>query len=122
ARGARGRAPRGGTDRPATRPETGSGGPAAGTAAGVVGARRGGARGLARLGQLARLASEPPAGGDARLADPIDAAVWRATQPAWPEPPVRFGFDSARRMASGLVQLGDNLVLGVNGAPEPVPA
>jgi P-type Ca2+ transporter type 2C len=75
---------------------------------------------LDRLGQLARLASEPPTGGDSRLADPIDAAVWRATEAAWPEPPVRFGFDSARRMASGLVQLGDDLVLGVKGAPEAV--
>jgi Ca2+-transporting ATPase len=36
----------------------------------------------------------------------------------WPASPVRFGFDSARRMASGLVQLGDDLVLGVKGAPE----
>jgi Ca2+-transporting ATPase len=73
---------------------------------------------LDRLGQLARLASEPPTGGDSRLADPIDGAVWRATEADWPEPPVRFGFDSARRMASGLVQLGDELVLGVKGAPE----
>jgi len=75
---------------------------------------------LDRLGQLARLASEPPTGGDSRLADPIDAAVWRATEADWPDPPVRFGFDSARRMASGLVQLGDDLVLGVKGAPEAV--
>jgi Ca2+-transporting ATPase len=90
------------------------------TASTVVEGRPGPQGQLDRLGQLARLASEPPTGGDSRLADPIDAAVWRATEAAWPEPPVRFGFDSARRMASGLVQLGDDLLLGVKGAPEAV--
>ncbi|HYW27539.1 MAG TPA: HAD-IC family P-type ATPase [Terriglobales bacterium] len=89
-------------------------------AATVVEGRAGTQGQLDRLGQLARLASEPPTGGDSRLADPIDAAVWRATEAGWPEPPVRFGFDSARRMASGLVQLGDDLLLGVKGAPEAV--
>ena len=74
---------------------------------------------LEQVRQLARLASEP-ANGDSRLADPIDAAVWRATEAGWPEPFVRFGFDSARRMASGLVQLDGELVLGVKGAPEAV--
>ena len=73
-----------------------------------------------RVRQLARLASEPPAAAGSRQADPIDAAVWHATEPRWPEPSVRFGFDSARRMASGLARLGDNLVLGVKGAPEAV--
>jgi Ca2+-transporting ATPase len=90
------------------------------TAATVVEGRAGTQAQLDRLGQLARLASEPPTGGDSRLADPIDGAVWRATDAGWPEPPVRFGFDSARRMASGLVQLGDDLVLGAKGAPEAV--
>ncbi|HSR22258.1 MAG TPA: HAD-IC family P-type ATPase, partial [Candidatus Eisenbacteria bacterium] len=70
--------------------------------------------------QIARAASEPPTGADSRLADPIDAAVWRATQPGWPDPLIRFDFDSARRMSSGLVQLGDDLVLAVKGAPEAV--
>jgi len=90
------------------------------TAASVVEGRPGAREQIDRLGQLARLASEPPTGGDSRLADPIDGAVWRATTAGWPEPPVRFGFDSARRMASGLVQLGDDLVLGAKGAPEAV--
>jgi Ca2+-transporting ATPase len=90
------------------------------TATAVVEGRPGPQAQLDRLGQLARLASEPPTGGDSRLADPIDAAVWRATEAGWPEAPVRFGFDSARRMASGLVQLGDDLLLGVKGAPEAV--
>src|SRR5262249_22719733 len=71
------------TDKPGRLTERGISGTAAGPAAGGVEAGRGGDQELARLGQLARLASEPPAGGDARLADPIDAAVWRATQPAW---------------------------------------
>ncbi len=88
------------------------------TAATVVEGRPGSAKQVDRLGQLARLASEP--GGNSRLTDPIDAAVLRATRPSWPEPPVRFGFDNARRMASGLVQLGDDLVLGAKGAPEAV--
>jgi Ca2+-transporting ATPase len=88
------------------------------TAATVVEGRPGTQEQLDRLGQLARLASEPPTGGDSRLADPIDGAVWRSTEAVWPASPVRFGFDSARRMASGLVQLGDDLVLGVKGAPE----
>jgi P-type Ca2+ transporter type 2C len=70
--------------------------------------------------QLARAASEPPAGADSRLADPIDAAVWRSTQASWPDPLIRFGFDSARRMASGLIQMGEGLLLAVKGAPEAV--
>src|SRR5205085_12617755 len=85
----------------------------------VVEGRPGSAAQLERQGQLARLASEPST-GESRLADPIDAAVWRATEAGWPEPHVRFGFDSARRMASGLVPLGEDLVLGVKGAPEAV--
>jgi Ca2+-transporting ATPase len=75
---------------------------------------------LDRVHQLARLASEPPTNGDSRLADPIDTAVWRSTEASWPDPIVRFGFDSARRMSSGVVQLGDDLLLGVKGAPEAV--
>jgi Ca2+-transporting ATPase len=74
----------------------------------------------ARVCQLARLASEPPAGEDSRLADPIDAAVWRATEPQWPEPLARFSFDSARRMASGLIEIDGHLMLGVKGAPEAI--
>jgi Ca2+-transporting ATPase len=70
--------------------------------------------------QLARLASGPPDGEDARLTDPVDTAVWRATEATWPEPMARFAFDSARRMASGLVQLDGRVLLGVKGAPEAV--
>jgi P-type Ca2+ transporter type 2C len=90
------------------------------TASAVVEGRPGPADQAGRIHQLARVASEPVTGEDSRLADPIDAAVWRATEAAWPAPHVRFGFDSARRMASGLVQLGEDLVLGVKGAPEAV--
>ncbi|HEY7199399.1 MAG TPA: cation-transporting P-type ATPase [Candidatus Dormibacteraeota bacterium] len=75
---------------------------------------------LERVRQLARVATEPPTSEDSRLADPIDTAVWRATDASWPEPLVRFGFDSGRRMASGLVQIGQELMLGVKGAPEAV--
>jgi Ca2+-transporting ATPase len=75
---------------------------------------------LERIGQLARAASESPAGQDSRLADPVDTAVWRATKAEWPEPLVRFTFDSARRLASGLVERNGELVLGVKGAPEAV--
>jgi Ca2+-transporting ATPase len=70
-----------------------------------------------RVRELARVASEPPAGEDTRLADPIDTAVWRATDARWPEPLVRFSFDSDRRLASGLVKVDNQLVLGVKGAP-----
>ena len=73
-----------------------------------------------RVKQLARLASEAPSGQDSRLADPIDQAVRGATAPRWPEPIVRFSFDSQRRMASGLVHLDRTLVLGLKGAPEAV--
>ena len=73
-----------------------------------------------RVRQLARLASEAPSGQDSRLADPIDQAVWRETGARWPEPIVRFSFDSERRMASGLVHLDRTLVLGLKGAPETV--
>lgn len=73
-----------------------------------------------RVRQLARLASEAPSGQDSRLADPVDQAVGRATSPRWPEPIVRFSFDSERRMASGLVHFNEALVLGLKGAPETV--
>jgi len=73
-----------------------------------------------RVRQLARLASEAPSGQDSRLADPIDHAVRQATSPRWPEPIVRFSFDSERRMASGLVHFNEALVLGLKGAPETV--
>src|SRR5262249_2723395 len=56
---------------------------------------------VGRVRQLARLASEAPSGQDSRLAAPIDHAVRQATSPRWPEPIVRFSFDSERRMASG---------------------
>jgi Ca2+-transporting ATPase len=75
---------------------------------------------LDRVRQLARLASEAQTGQDTRLADPIDMAVCRAARPGWPEPAVRFSFDSARRLASGLAEVEGQLVLGVKGAPEAV--
>lgn len=73
-----------------------------------------------RVRELARLASESPSSQDSRLADPIDAAVWRGTSAGWPEPLVRFSFDSQRRLASGLAHVDGALVLGVKGAPETV--
>jgi Ca2+-transporting ATPase len=90
------------------------------TAAGVIEGLTPDPAQVDRVHQLARLASEPPSNGDSRLADPIDTAVWRATEAAWPDPITRFGFDSARRMASGVVKLGDDLLVGVKGAPEAV--
>ncbi len=75
---------------------------------------------LDRVRQLARLASEAQTGQDTRLADPIDMAVCRAARPGWPEPAVRFSFDSARRLASGMAEVEGQLVLGVKGAPEAV--
>lgn len=69
---------------------------------------------------LARLASDPPAGEDPRATDPIDLAIWRASSNEWPEPSVRFGFDDGRRLASGLAHIGGQMVLGVKGATEAV--
>jgi Ca2+-transporting ATPase len=89
------------------------------TASAVIEGLAGPVEQVEQVQQLARVSSEPSA-GDSRLADPIDAAVWRSTEASWPEPFVRFGFDNARRMASGLVQFGDQTVLGVKGAPEAV--
>ncbi|HKF77763.1 MAG TPA: HAD-IC family P-type ATPase [Candidatus Dormibacteraeota bacterium] len=85
----------------------------------VVQSRAGRAGQLDRVKQLARAASEPPP-EDSRLADPLDLAVWQATEPIWPAPMVRFGFDGSRRLASGLVEVGGDLVLAVKGAPEAV--
>jgi P-type Ca2+ transporter type 2C len=89
-------------------------------ASAVVAGASGPADQVERVQQLARISSEPTAGEDSRLADPVDAAVWRATRAGWPDPIVRFGFDSARRLASGLVHLQGRPVLGVKGAPEAV--
>src|SRR5205807_7108811 len=47
------------------------------TASEVIEQMEGPASQTARVGQLARLASEPPAAEDSRLADPIDTAIWR---------------------------------------------
>jgi Ca2+-transporting ATPase len=69
---------------------------------------------------LARLASDPPAGDDPRATDPIDLAIWRASSNEWPEPTVRFGFDDGRRLASGLAHISGQMVLGVKGATEAV--
>ena len=73
-----------------------------------------------RVKRFARLASEPPAGDSSRFVDPMDLAVWRASEQDWPEPERRFSFDSSRRLASGLVRVDDGLVVGVKGAPEAV--
>jgi P-type Ca2+ transporter type 2C len=70
--------------------------------------------------RLARLASEPPAGDDPRSADPIDLAIWRESPADWPDPMARFSFDEGRRLASGLVEVGGQLLLGVKGAPEAI--
>jgi Ca2+-transporting ATPase len=74
----------------------------------------------ARVRQLARASSVPSLPDAADLADPLDEAVLRATTADWPEPLARFGFDSSRRLASGLVELKQELVLAVKGAPEAV--
>jgi Ca2+-transporting ATPase len=70
--------------------------------------------------RLARLASEPPAGNDPRSADPIDFAIWQSAPADWPDPMARFSFDEGRRLASGLVDVGGQFLLGVKGAPEAV--
>jgi Ca2+-transporting ATPase len=90
------------------------------TAAEVVESRPGAPAQQDRVKRLARLACEPAAAGDSRLADPIDMAVFHATDADWPEPLARFSFDSDRRLASGLTQVYGELVLGVKGAPEAV--
>ena len=68
--------------------------------------------------RLAQLASEPTE--ESWLADPTDVAVWAAADWDWPDPIVRFNFDSARRLASGLAEVDGRLLLGVKGAPEAV--
>lgn len=75
-----------------------------------------------RVKQLARLASEPPAGDGSRFVDPMDVAVWSASGPddTWPEAKVRFSFDGAKRLASGLAEADGHRVLGVKGAPEAI--
>jgi Ca2+-transporting ATPase len=70
--------------------------------------------------KIAKIASERPASQDPRLTDPIDLAVWQATDWDPPEPIVRFGFDSDRRLASALVEVGGELFLGAKGAPEAI--
>jgi Ca2+-transporting ATPase len=73
---------------------------------------------LVRVKRLAQLASEPTE--ESWLADPTDLAVWRAADWDWPDPIVRFNFDSTRRLASGLAEVDGRLLLGVKGAPETV--
>jgi Ca2+-transporting ATPase len=90
------------------------------TADGVVRSRPSDPDQVDRVKLLARLASEPPAAEDSRLADPIDLAVCRASDADGLDPVARFSFDSARRLASGLVQEDGGLLLGVKGAPEAV--
>ncbi|MGH7866478.1 MAG: HAD-IC family P-type ATPase, partial [Candidatus Dormibacteraceae bacterium] len=70
--------------------------------------------------KVARLACDPPAGDDPRSTDPIDLAIWRTSRPDWPEANVRFAFDEGRRLASGLSEIGGQMVLGVKGAAEAV--
>ncbi|MBO0685991.1 MAG: cation-transporting P-type ATPase, partial [Candidatus Dormibacteraeota bacterium] len=76
---------------------------------------------LGRLRRFAQLASEPPArGGDGRLADPVDTAVWQGATWEGPEPIARFGFDDTRRLSSAITEVEGYLVLGVKGGPEAV--
>ncbi|MBO0685761.1 MAG: HAD-IC family P-type ATPase, partial [Candidatus Dormibacteraeota bacterium] len=91
------------------------------TSAEIVEEKPAGEADLGRLRRFAQLASEPPAGGgENRLADPVDTAVWQGGTWDWPEPIARFGFDDTRRLSSAITEMEGYLVLGVKGGPEAV--
>lgn len=91
------------------------------TSAEIVEEKPAGEADLGRLRRFAQLASEPPAGGgENRLADPVDTAVWQGGTWDWPEPIARFGFDDTRRLSSAITDMEGYLLLGVKGGPEAV--